>query len=83
MTVRLSRSDEAYVRRKVESGEYASEAAYVAHAISLARQIEKARVEELRKEIDAGIRDEQAGRFVDWEVEAVKRALVGKSRKAS
>jgi len=52
----------AYVEAKVRSGEYPSDDAVYKAAIE-ALQREEAALEELRREIDIGIADADAGRF--------------------
>lgn len=68
----------AYVEAKVRSGEYSSDEAVYEAAIE-ALQREEEMLEELRREIDIGIADADAGRFsyeTPTEIgEAVKREM--------
>jgi len=71
----------AYVQAKVRSGEYMSEDAVYTAAIE-ALQREEEMLEELRREIDIGIADADAGRFSERNAieigEAVKREMQGR-----
>jgi antitoxin ParD1/3/4 len=71
----------AYVENKVRSGEYESEEAVYDAAIE-ALQREDEAFEALRREIDIGLADADAGRFSDLNAieigEAAKRQLQGR-----
>lgn len=86
MTIKLSQELDQYVRRKVSAGKYSSPDAVIAHALRVMRRVERmlpSAEDDLRRELDAGIRDIEAGRVRDWDPEAMKRELLAKVRKAS
>ena len=68
------------------SGKYASAEDVVEHAIATFRRVGKmlpGAVDDLRREIDLGLRDIEQGRVIDWDVESVKRDLRAKVKKVS
>lgn len=71
LTVTLPEEVEARIRRKVDAGLYASVDQAVCEALTLLDQRETAaeeRLESLRRDIDAGLSDADAGRLVDGNV---------------
>jgi antitoxin ParD1/3/4 len=86
MTIKLSKTHERYIRAQLASGKYASAEELIAHALTVFRKVEEtlpAAQDDLRREIDIGLRDIQEGRVLDWDVESVKRELLQKTRKVS
>ncbi|HEV8377468.1 MAG TPA: hypothetical protein VGQ99_12435 [Tepidisphaeraceae bacterium] len=77
-----------YVKKKLDSGEYASLNDFLAHAVRVFRNVEKwlpSAEDDLRREIQIGIDDLEAGRVSEWNVEEMKQRLRQrlKRRKAS
>ena len=75
-----------YIQKKVAAGEYESASDLIAHALTVFKRVEKllpSAQDDLLCAIDAGLRDIEEGRVVDWDPEALKRELIAKSRKAS
>jgi putative addiction module CopG family antidote len=86
MTIKLSKSNERYIRQQVASGNYASAEEVIAHALTVFRKVRQtlpAAQEDLRREIDMGLRDIRQGRVTDWNPEWLKRGLLQKARKVS
>ena len=86
MKVNLSTGHEQYIRRKIATGKYASADEVVAHAITVFRRVEKmlpSAQDDLRREIDLGLRDIEEGRVSDWDPQSLKRELLAKARKVS
>ena len=77
-----------FVKKKLESGEYDSAGAFIAHAVRVFRNVEKAlpsAEEDLRREIQLGVDDIEAGRVSEWKPGEMKERLRQrlKRRKAS
>ncbi|MGD0462585.1 MAG: type II toxin-antitoxin system ParD family antitoxin [Tepidisphaeraceae bacterium] len=86
MTIKLSKANERYIREKLASGRYSSTDEVIAHALAVFRKVERilpAAQEDLRREIDIGLRDIEQGRLIDWDAESLKRELLQKTRKVS
>jgi antitoxin ParD1/3/4 len=86
MTIKLSKAHERYVREKLASGEYSSQDEVIAHALTVFRKVEHilpAAQDDLRREIDIGLRDIQQGRVSNWDAQSPKRDLLQKTRKVS
>jgi antitoxin ParD1/3/4 len=86
MTIKLSKAHERYIREQLATGKYASAEEVIAHALTVFRKVERilpAAQDDLRREIDIGLRDIQQGRVLDWDAESVKRVLLQKTRKVS
>ena len=86
MNVTLRPDLKKFVERKVKEGRYASAEEAVNSLLSLAKEQEQLTprdIEELRAEIDRGIADARAGRFVDFTAEDViaeRRAAAAKRK---
>ena len=68
----------------VKAGEYASISEAIRDALrrwELERQMQQAELEHLRREIQKGIDDIEAGRVVEWDPEAMKQRLRAKYAK--
>jgi len=86
MTIKLSKAHERYIREQLATGKYTSAEEVIAHALTVFRKVERilpAAQDDLRREIDIGLRDIQEGRVLDWDAESVKRELLQKTRKVS
>jgi antitoxin ParD1/3/4 len=88
MTIKLSAAQEEYIREKMATGKYASEEEVVAEAFRVLRNVEKMMPEaqdDLRRELQQGLDDVDAGRVSDWNVEEMKARLLEqmKAKKAS
>jgi antitoxin ParD1/3/4 len=86
MTIKLSKTHERFVREKLASGAYSSEDEVVAHALTVLRKVERNlpdAQDDLRREIDLGIRDIEQGRTNNWDAGALRRELLQKTRKVS
>jgi len=86
MRIKLSKAHERYIREKLASGAYASEDEVIAHALTVFRKVEHilpAAQDDLRREIDLGLRDIQQGRVSNWDAGSLKRELLQKTRKVS
>jgi putative addiction module CopG family antidote len=78
MNIELSDDLKQYVRQKLASGAFASEGELVAEALRVLRNVEQAipRAEDdLRREIDVGLRDVEEGRTAEWSVHAMKEMV--------
>ncbi len=86
MQIQLPVELERYVRDKVASGEYASPEEVLIESLHVLRNVERAlpqAQDDLRREIDLGLRDIEAGRVCDWNVEELKELIRKRGRKAS
>jgi antitoxin ParD1/3/4 len=86
MTIKLTKANERYIREKLANGEYASASEVMAHALAVFRKFERilpSAADDLRREIDLGLRDIEHGRVSDWNPESLKRELLRKTRKVS
>jgi len=88
MTIKLSAAQEEYIRERMATGKYASEEEVVAEAFRVLRNVEKMMSEaqdDLRRELQQGLDDVDAGRVSDWNVEEMKARLLEqmKAKKAS
>ena len=67
MQVRLPAKLQAFVRQLVVEGEYASTDDVITAALTaFAKQ-------ELRRQVEIGLKDEREGRVSDWDIEEIKR----------
>jgi putative addiction module CopG family antidote len=83
--ITLPRQAEKYVRARLREGRYASLSDMVGRALTLMEATEKtfgAR-EQLLREIDVGIADFKAGRYVEWDAEAIKKRIERRAKRAS
>jgi antitoxin ParD1/3/4 len=86
MTIKLSKAHERYIREMLANGKYTSADEVIAHAITVCRKVERSlgtAQDDLRREIDQGLRDLQHGRVIDWNPGLLKRELLQKTRKVS
>ncbi len=86
MTIKLSKALERFIREKLETGAYASADEVIAHALTVFRKVEHvlpAAQDDLRREIDMGLRDIQQGRVSNWDAESLKQELLQRTRKVS
>jgi antitoxin ParD1/3/4 len=86
MTIKLSKAHERYIREKLAHGDYTSADEVIAHALTVVRKVEQilpAAQDDLRREIDMGLRDIQEGRVSTWDAGSLKRDLPQKARKVS
>jgi antitoxin ParD1/3/4 len=86
MTITLTKSQQAFVRAKVESGQYASEADVMREALKALKEREAAeakRLAWLRAEIGKGIDDANAGRAGSLDIEEMIRRGRERHRKQS
>lgn len=77
-----------FVKKKLESGEHSSANEVIAHALRVLRNVEKwlpSAEDDLRREIQLGLDDLEAGRVSEWNVEEIKERLRNrlKRKKAS
>ena len=77
-----------FVKKKLDSGKYASASDFIAHAVQVYRNVEKwlpSAEDDLRREIQLGLDDIEAGRVSEWDVNEMKARLrqKAKRRKAS
>ena len=77
-----------FVKKKLDSGEYSSAGAVIAHAVRVYKNVEKwlpSAQDDLRREIQIGLDDVEAGRVSEWNVGEMKERLRQrlKRRKAS
>jgi putative addiction module CopG family antidote len=70
MQVRLSAAVQDFIRESVAEGRYPSADALISKAVKLLAQ------EELRAEIELGLKDIREGRVSDWDVEEEKQAFL-------
>ena len=74
-----------YVDDKLRSGEYADLDALFVRALRVMRRVEEAcpgAQDDLRREIDLGLRDLEEGRVSDWDVEEMKDEIRQLGRRA-
>jgi antitoxin ParD1/3/4 len=86
MTIKLTKANERYIREKLASGKHTSASEVIAYALAVLRKVERtlpAAEDDLRREIDIGLRDIEQGRVSDWDPESLKRELLRKTRKVS
>ncbi len=77
-----------FVKKKLDSGEYSSASDFIAHAVRVFRNVEKwlpSAEDDLRREIQIGLDDIEAGRVSEWKPGEMKERLRQrlKRRKAS
>jgi antitoxin ParD1/3/4 len=79
--VTLSPEDQAFIDDQVASGNYPSAGAVLADAVAALRKIQSfdRKREELRKEIQIGLDDVDAGRLEDWDMDDVVAEVVAES----
>jgi antitoxin ParD1/3/4 len=78
MAITLSPELQKYVDEKVRSGQFASAEEVVAQALRVFRNVEEALPgsdDDLCRELDLGLADEEAGRVHEWDVEELKRYI--------
>ena len=78
MHVSLTDALEAYVRERVESGLYNNASEVVREALRLKMQqdeADRAKLEALRRDIDVGWKQAEAGDFVELDLDALNREL--------
>jgi len=71
MEIKLPDKLEQYVREKMATGKYANMDELVAEALTVLRNVEEimpSAQDDLRREIDLGLQDIEAGRVSDWDV---------------
>jgi Arc/MetJ-type ribon-helix-helix transcriptional regulator len=86
MTIKLSKAEERYVRQLIADGKYATADEAVSNALTVLRKIDEmlpAASEDLRREIDLGLRDIENSRLINWNAKSLKRELQQKTRKVS
>jgi antitoxin ParD1/3/4 len=86
MQVKLSKSLEEYVRDQVDSGKYASADDVIRKALVVMKNVEKilpSAEDDLRREINIGIRDIEEGRVSDWNPEETKRRIRAQAERCS
>jgi antitoxin ParD1/3/4 len=86
MQVKLSKSLEKYVRDQVDSGKYASADDVIRKALVVMKNVEKilpSAEDDLRREIDIGIRDIEQGRVSDWNPEEMKQRIRARAKRVS
>ena len=85
MKIKLDRKLERYVRERVGERRYNSADEMIARALTLLEAAEKTfdTREQLLKEIDIGLADIKAGREFDWDVEATKKRVRQRMKRAS
>jgi antitoxin ParD1/3/4 len=86
MQVKLSKSLEKYVRDRVDSGKYASADDVIKKALVVMKNVEKilpSAEDDLRREIDIGIREIEEGRGVEWDPEEVKQRIRARLKRVS
>jgi putative addiction module CopG family antidote len=85
MKIKLPVKTERYIRARLSEGYYGSADEMIARALSLMESVEKniSKKEQLQRAIDIGLADEKAGREYDWDVEAIKKRIQHKARRAS
>lgn len=75
MNIDLPDDLEAYIRAKLATGQYTSPAEVISEALRVLRGVEQSLPEaedDLRREIDVGLRDVEEGRTSDWSLERMK-----------
>ena len=88
MTVSLNPDVQKFVEQKVKAGRYASAEEAVNSLLSMVKaqeQLTPRDIEELRAEIDRGVADIEAGRFVEFTAEDViaeRRAAMAKRKRS-
>ena len=88
MALKIPPDLQQYLDEKLASGEYASPDEVIAHALKVMRRIEEwlpSAQDDLRREIQIGLDDIEAGRVSEWNVEEMKQKLRrrAKGKKAS
>ncbi|WAC25004.1 ribbon-helix-helix domain-containing protein [Blastomonas sp. SL216] len=80
-SITLTEAHHQLLRAAVEAGEYASISEAIRDALrgwELKRQMQQAELEDLRRELQKGIDDLEAGRVVEWDPEGMKQRLRAK-----
>ena len=83
MEIKLAPEAERYVAEKVRSGRYASADEVIAEALRVLRNVEAewpGADDDLRREIDMGLRDVEGGRVGEWDLEEMKKRVSGGAR---
>ena len=78
MAITLSPELQQYVDEKVRSGEFASVDEVFAAAVRVMRNVEEAlpsAEDDLRREIDLGLKDIEEGRVREWDFEELKQFI--------
>ena len=78
MKIDLPQELARYLKKKLDSGEYSSANEFIAHAVRVYRNVEKwlpSAEDDLRREIQLGLDDLEAGRVSEWNVEEMKEGL--------
>ncbi len=76
------------IAKEIREGNFETDSAVVAYALRVMRSVQKSLPvanDELRREIDLGLRDFEEGRVGEWDFEDTKRRLIErmKAKKAS
>jgi antitoxin ParD1/3/4 len=80
-SITLTEAHHQLLHSVVESGEYATVSEAIRDALrgwELERKMQQAELEHLRREIQKGMDDIEAGRVVEWDPEAMKQRLRAK-----
>jgi antitoxin ParD1/3/4 len=88
MKIELPPDVARFVKKKLDSGEYTSAREFITHALKVYRNVEKwlpSAEDDLRREIQIGLDDIEAGRVSEWRPGEMKERLRQrlKRRKAS
>ena len=86
MTIKLTRAQEQFIRKRLAKGDYDSADQLVAHALKVFKRVEEilpSAEDDLQREIDLGLQDIEQGRVSDWNVAEMKRELLATLRKVS
>jgi antitoxin ParD1/3/4 len=78
MKIELPSGLARYLKKKLDSGEYSSANEFIAHAVRVYRNVEKwlpSAQDDLRREIQIGIDELEAGQASEWNLEEMKQAL--------
>ena len=80
-SITLTDAHHQLLRAAVDAGEYASISEAIRDALrgwEIQRRVREAELEDLRRELQKGIDDLEAGRVVDWDPEGMKQRLRAK-----
>ncbi|WP_017671888.1 type II toxin-antitoxin system ParD family antitoxin [Blastomonas sp. AAP53] len=80
-SITLTEAHHQMLHAAIEAGEYASISEAIRDALrgwEIQRRVREAELEDLRREIQKGIDDIEAGRVVAWDPEAMKQRLRAK-----
>jgi antitoxin ParD1/3/4 len=78
MQIKLPPDLDEYVQEKLKSGEYASIEDVFIKAVRVMRNVERAipgAQDDLRREIDIGLKDVEEGRVAEWNLEEMQEEL--------